>query len=183
MGYHMQAIAQDKLPQVAKDAIRVKRELGMRYLWIDALCILQDDGSDLDYQCTQIDNIYGNAYVTICSASSANCEEGFVFKKDKTPAIRMRPIHPDVNPTLFAIYLPFFHHYAPEDINKAEWHARGWTFQERMGSSRIVTFGQQNLHFACQNVGHSMGFQRDDLNRGFNMIDRDLLTDGETSLV
>jgi len=103
MGYHMQAIPQDKLPQVVKDAIRVTRELGIRYLWKDALCILQDDGSDRDYQCTQMDNIYGNAYVTICSASSANCEEGFVFKKDKTPAIRMRPIHPDVNPTLFAI--------------------------------------------------------------------------------
>ncbi|KAJ4013506.1 hypothetical protein NW752_007808 [Fusarium irregulare] len=183
MAYHMQAIPRDKLPQVAKDAITVTRELGMRYLWIDALCILQDDASDWEHQCTQMDNIYGNAYVTICSASSANCEEGFVFKKDKTPAIRMHPIHPVAKPTLFAIYLPFFHHYAAEDLDKAEWHIRGWTFQERMGSSRIVTFGQQNLHFACQDVGRSMGFQQDDLDRGFNMIDRDLLTEGEISLV
>ena len=130
-----------------------------------------------------MDNIYGNAYVTICSAPSANCEDGFVFKKDKTPAIRMHPIRPDAKPTLFAIYLPFFHHYVAEDLDKAEWHMRGWTFQERMGSSRIVTFGQQNLHFACQDVGRSMGFQQDDLDRGFNMIDRDLLTEGEISLV
>ncbi|KAJ4127148.1 hypothetical protein NW768_008775 [Fusarium equiseti] len=183
MGDHMQAIPQHKLPQVAKDAIAVTRELGISYLWIDALCILQDFGSDWNHQCTQMDNIYGNAYMTICSASSANCEEGFIFKKDKTRPIRIHSFEPDDKPIFFAIYLPFFQNHAAEDFDGAEWYERGWTFQERMGSSRIVTFGKQNLHFACQHTSHSMGYQRDDLGRGFKMIHRDLLTDGDVSLV
>ncbi|KAH7173783.1 heterokaryon incompatibility protein-domain-containing protein [Fusarium flagelliforme] len=183
IGDHLQVIPQDRLPQVAKDAITVTRELGISYLWIDALCILQDFGSDWNHQCTKMDNIYSNAHMTICSASSANCEEGFILKMDKTPAIRIHPLEPDGKSIFFTIYLPFFHYIATEDLYEAEWYERGWTFQERMGSSRIVTFGKQNLHFACQSVGHSMGFQREDLGRGFKMIYRDLLTDGDISLV
>lgn len=44
---HKKRIPLDTLPQTMKDTVYVCRGMGIRYLWIDALCIIQDDQEDL----------------------------------------------------------------------------------------------------------------------------------------
>ncbi|KAI0126395.1 heterokaryon incompatibility protein-domain-containing protein [Xylariales sp. AK1849] len=69
--------AHDMSP-VLRDAISVTKRLSIPYLWIDSLCILQDDIADWHQQCTDMDKIYGHAEITIVAASSSSCREGFI---------------------------------------------------------------------------------------------------------
>ena len=61
------------LRQTIQDAITVARKLGLQYLWVDALCIIQDSASEKDEEIAKMDRIYENAQVTICAASAENC--------------------------------------------------------------------------------------------------------------
>jgi hypothetical protein len=58
----------ENLPGTVRDAISCAKELPYRYLWIDALCIIQDDGDHKDYQLRQMDRVYGCASLTLVCA-------------------------------------------------------------------------------------------------------------------
>jgi hypothetical protein len=59
----------DELPYTIQDAIEVTRSIGYRYLWVDSLCIIQDDKQDQDLQIGMMDEIYSNATLTIAAGS------------------------------------------------------------------------------------------------------------------
>ncbi|KAJ3525937.1 hypothetical protein NM208_g11424 [Fusarium decemcellulare] len=124
---HLRDIPAERLPEVVKDAIRVARALSIPYLWVDTLCILQDVASDWDYQCTQMDNIYGNAYITIGAAASRNCTEGFIDRKDRV-IVPFRFQDESATPVPFAIYRPSYRTTSAEDLVPTTWVNRGWTF-------------------------------------------------------
>ena len=65
-------IAWQDLPLLFQDAVTITRNLGIDHLWIDALCILQDDKKDWNEQAPQMGDIYANSYVTIACASAAS---------------------------------------------------------------------------------------------------------------
>lgn len=71
---------------VMKDAVTFAKALSVRYLWIDSLCIIQDDSTDWDEESIRMGQIYRNALVTICSVASSSCHEGFLDR----PAIQRR---------------------------------------------------------------------------------------------
>lgn len=83
-----------KLPQTIQDAICVTRKLGIQYLWVDVLCIIQDSREDKDKEIEKLQDYFSNAYITISAASASSCESGFLQKResvrDKFPA-RMNP--------------------------------------------------------------------------------------------
>jgi hypothetical protein len=60
-------IAIGDLPQTFRDAIGVVRALGFQYLWIDCLCIIQQDGEDWQREAPRMREVYANAVVTIAS--------------------------------------------------------------------------------------------------------------------
>ncbi|KAK4222339.1 heterokaryon incompatibility protein-domain-containing protein [Podospora fimiseda] len=74
---HMSGFSITQLPKVLQDAVNVTRTLSIRYIWIDALCILQDSAGDWDKESTQMAAIYGSAYLTICSLT-ASCHASFL---------------------------------------------------------------------------------------------------------
>jgi hypothetical protein len=61
-----------QLPRTIQDAIKCTKDLGERYLWVDALCIVQDSPEEKTKQIRQMDRVYGSAFVTIISASSGD---------------------------------------------------------------------------------------------------------------
>jgi hypothetical protein len=71
------AISLDILPQTILDAVHVTRSLGIKYLWVDALCILQDSQVDKQHEVAKINSIYKNAYATISAASAPSANAGF----------------------------------------------------------------------------------------------------------
>jgi hypothetical protein len=62
---HEEGISLDDLLPAYREAVAVTRGLGLRYLWIDSLCIVQDDQDDKDNQIANMGNVYLNAYITI----------------------------------------------------------------------------------------------------------------------
>lgn len=77
---HQGCIRAEELPQTFQDAIRVTRELGLRYLWIDSLCIIQDDAKDWNQEAALMGSIYENAYCTIAAAEAYSDDEGCFYQ-------------------------------------------------------------------------------------------------------
>ncbi|KAL4889851.1 heterokaryon incompatibility protein-domain-containing protein [Aspergillus ambiguus] len=85
-------IAVSFLPKTFQDTIHVARRLGVRYIWIDCLCIIQDDSEDWEKEAAQMDRIYRNSYVTVSASASYDSHSGCFPKRQRdsyiSPATR-----------------------------------------------------------------------------------------------
>ena len=61
------------------------RQLGIRYLWIDCLCIVQDDPKDWEREAATMGEVYRNAYLTISASHGRDSSAGFLFARDTQP--------------------------------------------------------------------------------------------------
>lgn len=77
---HLTSIQVANLPQTLIDAIKVCRQLEISFLWIDALCIIQDDPCDLYRELNSMASIYQHSYLTISAACARRVEDGFLGK-------------------------------------------------------------------------------------------------------
>lgn len=73
-----QSLGGISLPQTIVDAIQVTRSLGIPYLWVDSLCILQDSPDDISREISRMSQIYKSAIVTISAAKASHCDQGFL---------------------------------------------------------------------------------------------------------
>lgn len=64
------------LPQTFQDAIAVTHNLTIRYLWVDSLCIIQDDPQDWQRESSRMASIYGNAYLVFSATHAAQESQG-----------------------------------------------------------------------------------------------------------
>jgi hypothetical protein len=137
------------MPLNFQDAITVTRKLGLRYLWIDSLCIIQNDGEDWKGEATKMGHVYASAYLTIAATCSASTHEGFLHRS-KPDVIKM-PYQSSDDPSITG---EFYLHSRPgrnsTDIASETWNRRGWTFQERHLSARVLHFCRRRLLFECR---------------------------------
>ncbi|RTE75608.1 hypothetical protein BHE90_009959 [Fusarium euwallaceae] len=140
----------DKLPQALQDAVHVTRRLGIRYLWIDALCIIQDSPEDKLSEIGKMGTIYRNAVVTIASAYARKASDGFlkVSMDCKLENSCVIPVHLPENPRVGRVTLatrrPQYELY-PDALR-----TRGWAFQEAVLSRRILIFSRYDLQCHCK---------------------------------
>lgn len=96
---HKKLIALDELSETFKDAIRITRDLGYRYLWIDSLCIVQDDRDDWAREAQNMPDIYGASTLTIAALSSADgfggCRTGADDTKQRVTWRRVDVVNPE----------------------------------------------------------------------------------------
>lgn len=157
-------IRDDEMTEVLRDAISVTRALKIPYLWVDALCILQDDISDWERQCVDVAKLYAAASVTICAASSTTCRQGFLHQRGPRIRIPFRSIRrPDIAGSYFLQFkyagLPrgLVFSEASADTRCSRWGNRGWVFQENLAASRKFVFGNANIHYYSPSSVQSMG--------------------------
>lgn len=158
---HTKGLVFDKLPQVLQDAVTTTRNLSIPYLWVDSLCIIQGNQLDWEEQCAQMNDIYGNARVTLIAASSRSCTEGFL--KPKRPALRF-PYQSARRPEIKGSFMMCFTHVYGEqstpgitgidyvidlhnDLHSSQWARRGWTFQEQAMAKASIVFGTSEVYF------------------------------------
>lgn len=106
-------ISFETLPPLFQDAIVITRQLGLRYIWIDSLCIIQDSLRDWETESSKMGSIYQNSYITIAATNSgdgsARClaerrkpvkipYENTVKKELPLRARRVLDHHPNVDP-------------------------------------------------------------------------------------
>jgi hypothetical protein len=133
-----------------QDAIEVTRKVGVEYLWVDALCIVQDCDQDKAREISAMDQIYSNALFTIAAGSASGAQQGFLGSRaSQSPAHRIPFRCPDGS---FGTMLlrPIFdepHHVSYLD-------ERAWTFQEEFLSSRLVMYNLRTLRWSCKEGDH-----------------------------
>lgn len=124
-----------------RHAIYVAYCLGFRYLWIDALCINQEDGEEKEYEISYMNEIYAYATLNLSATAAHDGSDGLFFERDprEVDAIRhlglvafLPPSHPFVDEVLWS------------PINK-----RAWVFQERMLATRVLHFCHTRLFWEC----------------------------------
>ncbi|KAF7340890.1 HET-domain-containing protein [Mycena sanguinolenta] len=136
------------LPQTIRDAIKAIHTLGLRYLWVDALCILQDSKEDKSREIAQMRTIFRNAYFTIIAASAHKVSAGFLQNRS--------PCSPDDITLPFrcpdgkvgTMYLsPVWRQYdgSTEPVNQ-----RAWCLEERLLSPRALVYASHTLQLQCQ---------------------------------
>ncbi|KAI9052649.1 hypothetical protein LZ554_003988 [Drepanopeziza brunnea f. sp. 'monogermtubi'] len=142
---HTQGIPLEDFPATLRDAILVCRALGLQYLWVDALCIIQDSAQDWAEQAGQMAGIYQNAQLTISADSAESSGAGFLA--DRSPqAIRScsypqvgMTVHPDIA-DVFAV------------VDAGGLSRRGWVLQERVFSRRVVHWTRFEVGWQCHEM-------------------------------
>ncbi|KAF2737079.1 HET-domain-containing protein [Polyplosphaeria fusca] len=142
---HQQGIFFSDLPATFQDAISILRQMDVKYLWIDSLCIVQDDALDWETQSAQMADIYRNEIITISAAASNNSHGGlFRDEPSESKSIEVTPcVHAAQDVRIFARQT---HFHNKEDHPLIE---RGWVYQERLLSPRVLHFGAEELIWEC----------------------------------
>lgn len=133
------------LPKTFQDAVRVTRELGILYLWIDSLCIIQygDHGKDWKDESRQMESIFSAAYCTIAATAAINSDAGFL-KRDINPDSVY--VH-DASGKEF--YISTDIDDFDNDVNKAQLNTRAWVMQEGVLSRRTIHFSANQIYWEC----------------------------------
>lgn len=151
------------LPKTLQDAIAVTRQLGIPYIWIDALCIVQGDAADWEKESGTLADVYSNAYFTLAALSAATVTEGFlhlrrspvqltrtcsgesgvptvlVAQEKIRTGLHASSLQDDWNPVLGTQEGDF------DPVQK-----RGWCFQEELLSRRFVAYSRQEIQWSCR---------------------------------
>ncbi|KAF2654971.1 HET-domain-containing protein [Lophiostoma macrostomum CBS 122681] len=102
---HHHSIPLDTFPNTFRDAIMVTRGLGLRYVWIDSLCIIQDDTADWENEAGKMTSVYSNAYITLAAAWGSHSDCGLIPRGERHPLLKSIKAS-DKEGNLHEIYLP-----------------------------------------------------------------------------
>lgn len=144
----METIPLSSLPQTLRDAITITKWLGFRYLWIDALCILQDSKEDWEKEAAVMGKVYSNAVVTIAASAASESSQGFLLPREDFNATDPQLVFcgPDGTMGLVSVRYEF---PSATDIGQPL-DLRGWALQERLLSPRLLSYETRRLRWTCQ---------------------------------
>ncbi|UPL01158.1 hypothetical protein LCI18_012092 [Fusarium solani-melongenae] len=141
-----------QLPSTLRDAVAVCSRLGIDMLWVDSLCIIQDDTTDWDKESQKMGDVYQNAFVTIISASTHSCHESFLNNMRQRSVALARSGTGDVcikarRTATRGHHFRFNESYG-EEVDPIDGQA--WTLQERVLSSRAIVFTGAEIQWQCR---------------------------------
>ena len=165
-------ILSTEMSPLVADAIEVCLKLSIRYLWVDALCILQGSEAaardDWARESQRMDMVFSQAYITICAAASHSCQVSFLRKysriKTKVPistaAISQYRYPWLSDPQASYALSPYICGRLSDclrgpfgwDYLYSPWWSRGWVHQEVELSERLLIFGDNLVHFRCSKL-------------------------------
>ena len=133
-----------EIPLVIRNAMQFVAALSEKYLWVDSLCIIQDDPEDKDDQISRMDDVYSGAYATIIAVASKDAQEGIpgIDKECR----REQQVVERVGSLRLLVPSPPLDTVLEESI----WNTRAWTYQERLLSRRRIYLSREQAYFECQ---------------------------------
>lgn len=153
-------IALGMLPRTIRDAVRTTRSQGLRYLWVDALCIVQDCDQDMSRELSRMSFVFKNACITFSAASAVSCHDGFLHPRRPRPSKVPRfelPFQAEGDgggggELGTVVMSEGIYYYSYDDpVNQ-----RAWCFQESFLSPRVVIFGTHELLWQCGDWGDTL---------------------------
>jgi hypothetical protein len=142
------------LSQTIQDAVEVTRRLGIKYLWVDALCIIQEqpDKADWTIESAKMGLIYANAYLTIAATSASSASQGFLTRANRSGVsvnFRVCRAGPCEGKIYFREYTRITTTFY-EDVECSPLLKRAWVKQERILSRRTVDFSSRQIYWTCR---------------------------------
>lgn len=161
------------LPRTIRDAIELTQRLGENFLWVDSLCIVQDNQDEKRKHLSHMASIYANAYVTLVAAGGT-AFSGLRGIEHATPPMerKLRKTATYVQSSESLQEQILFHH---RELSASAWNHRAWTFQEQIFSRRMLMFGDENFSWECH---CTVWFEQMDVVEGQCQDNRDVVAQG-----
>ncbi|KAI8711169.1 Protein kinase domain-containing protein [Fusarium sp. LHS14.1] len=146
-----QGIDAADLPSTYQDGITVARELGVQFIWIDSLCIIQQDksdrldkdkGDDWKREAEQMERVFRSAYASIAASCASSPAEPFLKSRPERQCVKMQTGN---TPYYLCDTIDDF----SEDVEQGELNKRGWVLQERALSRRTIYFTEKQTYWEC----------------------------------
>ncbi|KAK5697678.1 hypothetical protein LTR17_023892 [Elasticomyces elasticus] len=157
LSQHKQCIPDSVLSNTFRHAVETTRGLGFAYVWIDALCIIQDDPEDWAFEAAKMRTVYSESAITLAAASAADGTGGcyhdrssgeeFEYSDTSDPGQSIRVRLPVDHAFFDALSAGVQAHKSVERFPLA---TRKWVFQERMLSPRVLYFTKHELAWECR---------------------------------
>jgi len=143
----MQQIEMSELHKTFQEVVQVVRRLNIRYLWIDTLCIIQDDPRDWMQESAKICQVYRDAYICIAASAAADCTAGLIqpFVSSVQGTYRRS------DDAKFSIRISGMH----SRQGSAPLEDRAWTLQEDLLARRVLYFAKRQLLWHCKAIAAS----------------------------
>ncbi|OAL43104.1 HET-domain-containing protein [Pyrenochaeta sp. DS3sAY3a] len=138
----------DEIPLVVQDAIQFTSDLGEYYLWVDSLCIIQDDVITKQKQLALMSEIYNRAVATFIACDGLSARYPLVFHAAAASATS--PVVQTSDGYIWQRRHPSTGHDLQTSISYSPHNSRGWTYQERLLSRRRVFFLNDRIVFHCR---------------------------------
>lgn len=142
-------IPRDILPACFQDAIDAAERIGIPYIWIDSLCIIQDDPIDCPAEAGRMDQVYSNSFLNLSATASSS-------SKDRLPSMAKadRLQEPRFVGTVWSgryagTYQILDPHFWADRVTSTRVASRGWIFQERALAPRVLHFGFDQVLWEC----------------------------------
>ncbi|KAK7920282.1 hypothetical protein PG985_008304 [Apiospora marii] len=135
------------MPGILTDVMELCKDMNEMYLWVDRLCVIQDDPASKMSQIQAMDDIYRSATFTIAAALNSNEGKGLPgygglprYPSPSTP----RSVHSEDS-----VHKGVRPNTAGRNLSSSRWNERGWTFQERLLSRRTIYITEDEVRFEC----------------------------------
>lgn len=148
----LQPFALESLPKTIQDAVLSAKQLGLRFLWIDALCIIQDCKEDKLRELAKMHGVYKNSHATLIAARAHSVHDGFL-KHQERPKVDLTIPYGESEGKCGTMLLR-------EEVQLKNrlrgspdaTERRGWCLQEGLLSHRCIVYSQYSLLWKCKTV-------------------------------
>ena len=147
---HIRGIKIADLSKTVRDAVCITRGLKIRYLWVDTLCIIQDDVDDWKQESSRMDSIYHLAHVTIAASGAVNGNQGCFYERDTGLSPVTVPITFPPSKELTSITFKMHSGSVSGGFTHSPLNGRGWCLQESFLSRRIIHFRRDRVVWQCK---------------------------------
>lgn len=155
---HQRNIDPGQLSKTIRDACQTAKSIGIRYLWVDSLCIIQEDVEDFARESCKMASVYEQACCVIAATAAPDGTVG-LFQRTTSQCLAMLPCDPK-RPEQGNMYFGFQNdHFSRQDDQVQEdslFHSplnkRGWVLQERLFARRIIHFGEDQMYWECDKI-------------------------------
>lgn len=147
-----EGISVDEFPGTLRDAIIITRNLGIKYIWIDALCIQQDSKEDWAREAAKMREVYSGAILTVTASNAPSTSSGIfsprVSKNARVPLEWKTPSSGEEK-RIINVYLRPGSELWDHKLQGSRLTTRGWTLQEGLLAPRTLSYGEQQMIWEC----------------------------------
>lgn len=141
---HRKKVDFGELPAMFQDAVVTTRKLGLEYLWIDSICIIQGEGGDFHREAKRMEDVFSSAFCVIAASSAQGQHDGFLKRRRQNREC-LTFEHAGMPPLYVSRFMDDFN----KDVLQSPLSKRGWVLQERALARRTIYFTDSQMYWEC----------------------------------